>query len=454
MSLLDCTEARQLLDDARLSPQAVAGCRNRLTTFVQRYLPLFPRREHREHVVLALQGRLGNLQRKTCEPIAREAGVDRKPLQLFTGGGKWDDEAVMAEVRLHVAEEFNDPEAVLVLDGSGFPKKGTESCGVQRQWCGRLGKIDNCQVGVFLACVSQGRVGPLGRQLYLPSDWAADSDRRRKCHVPTYVRFREKWQLGLQLLQQASNVPHGWVVADDEFGRVSELRCDLNKRRERYVLDVPCNTLVRAEDLWRPPETTDMTPAASRRKRRKALKCARARKPAFQRVDAWAAAQPESRWKRFEIRPGEKGPLIVHAVQTLVQTRTRGRVGRHERLIVIRTVEANPRMHYCLSNDVRAPLETVVAARLERQRIEDMFKLGKEELGLGHYEVRSWVGWHHHMTLSLLALWFVTLEKWRGGKKDAGNHGAASPAHLQPPVAKTRAISQANCRGSHIGAAA
>jgi SRSO17 transposase len=451
MSLLHCPEAQSLLEDAVVSRQSVLGCGRRLAVFLQRYLPLFYRREHREHATLAIQGRLGNLQRKTCEPIAREAGVERKPLQLFVGNGKWDDEAVMAEVRRHVAEEFDDPQTVFVLDGSGFPKKGTESCGVRRQWCGRLGKIENCQVGVFLACVSQGRVGPLGRRLYLPSDWASDGARRRKCHVPTHVRFRAKWELGLQLVTQASDVPHGWVVADDEFGRVSKLRSILNQRGERYVLDVPCNTTVRGEDLLPSQDEQSLTPAERRRKRWLAAKRARARKPVFQRADAWAAQQPASRWRRIEVRPGEQGPLVVQAIQTVVQTRERGRIGRHERLIVIRTVEAIPRTHYCLCNEAAAPLEEVVAARMCRHRIEEMFELGNQEVGLDHYEVRGWVGWHHHMTLSLLALWFVVLETWRTKKKDAGNYGAASAAHLQPAPAASRAHGRTNRTGSYVG---
>ena len=197
---------------------------------------------------LVIQGRLSHLERKTSEPIARQAGVQRKPVQVFVGSGKWDDEAVMGELRSHVAEAFHDPAATLVLDGSGFPKKGTESCGVQRQWCGRLGKVDNCQVGVFLACVSQGRVGPLGRRLYLPRQWAESPARRRKVPRAAGVRFAEKWQLGLKLIEQARQVPHGWIVADDEFGRVSQLRAKLRGRRQRYVMDVPCNTLVRVRE--------------------------------------------------------------------------------------------------------------------------------------------------------------------------------------------------------------
>src|SRR5439155_2027339 len=155
------------LADAEISAAAVRGCRGRLERFLRRYLPCFYREEQRALARVLLQGKLSKLERKTAEPIAYLAGRQRKPVQHFVGGGCWDDEAVMTELRRQVAEELADPDAVLGLDGSAFPKKGTASCGVARQWCGRLGRVDNCQVGVFLAYVTARGYAPLDRQLYL-----------------------------------------------------------------------------------------------------------------------------------------------------------------------------------------------------------------------------------------------------------------------------------------------
>ena len=178
MSLLDHPEAQALLNDADVTPDTVQGCADRLTGFLQRYLPKFYRIEQRDNATLVIRGLISGLERKTCEPIAIEAGLPRKPIQFFVGAGKWDDEAVMAELRHHVREELAEPDGVVVIDPSAFPKKGTESCGVGRQWCGRLGKVDNCQVGVFLAYAASSGYGPLDRQLYLPEDWADDEARR------------------------------------------------------------------------------------------------------------------------------------------------------------------------------------------------------------------------------------------------------------------------------------
>ncbi len=160
MDILDHPDAQPLLDDADLSA-AVRSCAGRLEAFLARYLPRFYRAEHRRHARTLVEGKLSGLQRKTTEPIATQAGQKRRPLQLFVGAGGWDDTAVLGELRGHVAEELAEPDGVFVLDGSGFPKKGDDSCGVARQWCGRLGKVDNCQVGAFL-CTSEAL--PTGRQ--------------------------------------------------------------------------------------------------------------------------------------------------------------------------------------------------------------------------------------------------------------------------------------------------
>ena len=249
MSLLDHPEAQALLADSVVTPDTVRGRDGRLTAFLRRYLPRFYRSEQRATATLVIRGRIGGLERKTSEPIAIEAGLPRKPVQFFVGSGKWDDEAVMAELRAHVGAEMAAPDGVVVIDGSAFPKKGTESCGVARQWCGRLGKVDNCQVGVFLAYAAGGGYAPLDRRLYLPEDWAGDEARREKCHIPPEVAFREKWQIALELLDRSlPGLAHGWIAGDDEFGRASAFRAALRSRKERYVLDVPCNTAVRDLD--------------------------------------------------------------------------------------------------------------------------------------------------------------------------------------------------------------
>jgi SRSO17 transposase len=398
-SILEHPTAQRLLDATAVDGDAVRTMVERIDGFLERYRPRFVRPEQRENAAVILRGKLSGLERKTVEPIAAEAGVRRRALQKFVGAGAWDDAAVRGELHAHVAEQIGDSAAVLIVDGLAVPKKGDATCGVARQWCGRLGKVENCQVGVYLGYASRGGQALLDARLYLPKERAADAAHRQLTHVPTTVEFAEKWRQALAMVESVGgSVLHGWVVGDDEFGRASEFRQGLRGLKQRYALDVPSNTAVR--DL-------------------------RAGRPAGRRVSpwtsvaAWAEAQPKRAWRTFVVRDGAKGPLRVRAVATMVQARDENRVaGPRERLVVIRSCERQPRTWYVLSNAPEAaPLGDAVRAHASRHRIEELFAEGNGEVGLDHCEVRSWLGWGHHVTLSLLAVWFAQLERRRLGKK-------------------------------------
>ncbi len=441
MSLLDKAEAQALLTDANLTAATVRGCADRLTGFLQRYLPQFYRIEQRDNATLVIRGLISGLQRKTCEPIAIAAQLPRKPIQFFVGSGKWDDEAVTTELRLHVREELAVPDGVVVIDPSSFPKKGTHSCGVARQWCGRLGKVESCQVGVFLVYAAKDGYAPLDRQLYLPEEWAKDKARRAKCHVPPKVKFQEKWQIALDLLDRSlPDLPHGWIAGDDEFGRASQFRAELRSRKERYILDVPCNTLVRDLRKRRPP--------------RKQAGVGRKREVPFQRVDEWAKSRPPSRWERLTVRDAEKGPLQVDAMAVPVRAKQEGRVGPEERLVVMRNVGESG-IDYALSNAAaEVPLVEVVRAQRQRHRIEEFFGAGKGDAGLGHYEVRSWVGWHHHMTLAMVAMWFLSSERRRVGGENPGGDARAVASDLHAVTAVAALDRRGDRSRGHAGAPA
>jgi SRSO17 transposase len=437
MSLLEHPDAQPLLDDAELSAAAVRSCAEALEAFLGRYLPCFYRQEQSGHARTVLRGKLSGLQRKTTEPIASQAGQKRRPLQLFVGAGGWDDRAVLDELRAHVREEVGDAKAVWVLDGSAFPKKGAASCGVARQWCGRLGKVDNCQVGVFLAYAAPRGCALLEGRLYLPEDWAADPKRRRRCHVPEGIAFQEPWRIGLDLLDRSrAALPGRWVTGDDEFGRCTELRAALRLRRLHYVLDVPSNTLVRDVSERRPPSRPGGKP----------------RLPDFERVEQWVARQPAGRWRKVKVRDGEKGPLEVTVLLATVQTRDAGgTVGPRERLVVLR---GSDQTWYTLSNAREAGRAELAGVHGSRHRVEELLGQGKGEVGLGHYEVRSWVGWHHHMTLSLLALWFLQVERLRLGGKNPGGDGAAGAGAVHGAAAAAGAERRGDRGGGQPRAAA
>jgi SRSO17 transposase len=298
--------------------------------------------------------------------------------------------------------------------------------GVQRQWCGRLGKVENCQVGIYLGYVARRDHALIDFRLFLPKDWARRKQRRAKLGVPKEVGFQTRHELMLDMLDEhGAKLPHAWIAGDDELGRSSWFRQELRGRGEQYLLAVPSNTLVRVLAAQGPPVTPGGRP----------------RQAPFLRVDRWCAGVPERAWQTIEVRPGEKGPLVVQAVRTFVEARTEGQPsGTLETLVVFRERQSDGswKHDYLLSNAwVATPLTEFARVFKAEHAIEACLKRAKSEAGLADYQVRTWEGWHHHQTLALLATWFLTQEARRGKNVDACADGAAS-ANDDRPLAECR----------------
>jgi SRSO17 transposase len=405
----------ELLGDAVVPVGLMRGALPRLEEFLRPFADALRSPEQRVNARHYVQGLLSDLPGKDAESIAYLHDRERQGLQKFIGQADWDHRPLLTELARQVGAELGEADAVLVFDPSAFPKKGTESVGVQRQWCGRLGKLDNCQVGVYLGYVSRREHALVDVRLYLPREWAKDRKRRRKAGVPREVRFRTRHELALDMLDQRGPLlPHGWVSGDDEMGRSSWFRQQLRARGERYLLAVPSNTLVR--DLVEPD------PPYSGRGRRPQVP--------FRRADCWCAALAESAWETVEVRDGEKGPLVVQAAWTLVQAKSEGKPSDvAESLVVFRERQGDGtwKHDYLLSNAVLAEPHNEFARVFKAQhRVEECLKRAKGEAGLADYQVRTWEGWHHHQILSLLATWFLTQETRRGKNTDSGADGAAS----------------------------
>jgi SRSO17 transposase len=386
----------------------------RLAEFTLPFAECLARREQRDHARTYLAGLISDLRHKTAGSIAYRHDQPRHGLQHFVGSSTWDHRPLLRELARQVGHELGTPDGVIVFDPSGFPKKGGASAGVQRQWIGRLGKVDNGQVGVFMAYASHREHALVDVRLYLPKGWARDRARRKRCGIPRSVRYRTRHELALEMLAEAGPLlPHDWVTGDDEMGRSSRFRAELRRRKEQYLLAVPSNTTVR--DLEGEAHEWGGRGRPPRR--------------AFEQVRAWAGSLPAGAWRRIEAGDGERGPQFVELVAARVVARTdRGRIGPEELLVVLRRRdEAGAMKHdYYLSN---APPETLpgVLARVARagHRVEEGLQRGKGEAGLSGYQVRTWSGWHHHMALSLVAAWFLVQEARRGKKADAGVDRAA-----------------------------
>jgi len=406
---------QQLLADAEVDPGLLRDLLPRLERFLDPFVELLQRSEQGQHARDYVAGLLSSLEYKNVESIAYLHDQEREPLQGFLGQSPWDHTPWFAALARQVGQQLGSPEGVLVFDPSAFPKKGKASVGVQRQWCGRLGKVDNCQVGVYLAYVGAAEHALVDVRLYLPREWARDRQRCRAAGVPRGERFRTRHELALEMLDRHGGaLPHGWVAGDDEMGRCGPFRQQLRARGERYLLAVPSNTAVR--DLTAPDP-----PYGGHGRRPSAP---------FRRVDRWCAAVPEGAWETLEVRAGEKGPIVVQAARTLVQARTEGRVSDvAEALVVFREAQGDGtwKHDYLLSNAaVGVPLAEYARVFKAEHRVEECLQRAKGEAGLADYEVRTWRGWYHHQALALAATWFLTQESRRGKKMGAGADGGAA----------------------------
>jgi SRSO17 transposase len=419
----------ELLGDAEVPPRLLQGMLPRLERFLQPFVEHLQMAQQRRNAHNYVAGLISNLAAKNAESIAYLHDRERQGLQKFIGQVPWAWTPLLAELARQVGEELGEADGVLVLDPSAFPKKGSESVGVQRQWCGRLGKIDNCQVGVYLAYVTRREHALVDLRLYLPESWASKKKRRRKAAVPDEVTFKTRHELALEMLDEKGPLlPHSWITGDDEMGRSTQFRRDLRARNERYLLCVPNNTLIR--DLAAPPP-----PYRG--------KGPHAQVP-FVRVDRWCARLPATAWTQVEIRAGEKGPLAVEVAQARVLARTeRHDSAETETLVAIRTQQPDGtwKHDYLLSNTAAETSPSEFARVLNAEhRIEECLKRAKGEAGLADYEVRTWNGWHHHQTLSLIGTWFLTQEARRGKKTDPRHDVGADPLCHRNAVASRFAM--------------
>ena len=396
------TATEELLGECEIEAVELTGMLKELKEFGRPYLKLLPDKRLRERGEDFLQGLLSDLERKSIEPIAERLGQYRRPLQYFVGQSDWDHKPMLDLLCRQVVEDLGEESGVLVIDPSAFPKKGRDSVGVTRQWCGRLGKKENCQLGVFLGYVSNKGHALVDERLYMPRDWGRDKARRKKCRVPPGLRFKTAAGLALDMLgERCRALPHRWIVADDEFGRGFAFRRELQRMGERYLLEIPCSLAVRDINASAKPRMSGLRGAP--------------RKAPFVQARRWMSGLRTQDWEKVYVRDGTKAPLIVWAARARVQTRDAGKCSKRAQwLFVIKTNDKIPEYRYYFSNaEEEVGLKEMAHAASARQWIEDCFQRAKGKVGLDHYEVRSWIGWHHHMTLSILALYFLVLEQRR-----------------------------------------
>jgi SRSO17 transposase len=364
-----------------------------------------------------IQGLLLEGGRKTAAGMAARYGGDEQALQQFVSQSPWDGLAVRRAVALRMAQEVGTRGA-WVLDDTGFPKKGTHSAGVARQYSGTLGKVGNCQIGVSLNYATDEGCFPIDFQLYLPRPWVEDASRRRTARIPEDVTFNRKWELGLEMIDRALawGLPVGVVVADAGYGVTTELRGELRQRGLQYVVGIPGEV-----GVWRQAVEPEAPPYQGRGRPRTRP---RNLSPP-QSVAEVAQGLPEESWCEVTWREGTKGPLASRFASVRVQPshgHAHGQVTEPRQWLLIEwPQDAQKPTKFWLSNlPEGTPLRDLVYWAKIRWWVEQNYQQLTEEIGLDHFEGRSWVGWHHHVTLVMVAFDFLVLDGFRANPTSPG----------------------------------
>jgi SRSO17 transposase len=366
---------------------------------------LFARSETRVRSLAYLQGLLSNCERKNGWQLAEWMGeASPYAVQHLLDRARWDADQVRDQIRSYALEELSSADAVLIVDETGFLKKGRHSTGVKRQYSGTAGRIENSQVGVFLCYGSDKGAALVDRELYIPQEWAEDRERRSEAGIPESLEFATKPELARRMIGRAldSGAAAAWVAADEVYGHDSKLRRFLEGRQMAYVLAVASDQRLWQADFMQ------------------------------HRVDAIARNLPASRWKRLSAGFGSKGERLYDwALMPLSK-----QDGWARALLVRRSIEEKPECAYylCYAPNGQDTIETLVRVAGQRWKIEQAFETAKGECGLDHYEVRHWQGWYRHITLSMLAHAVLSVLRARGEKNSrrasaAQRTGTAPPAH-------------------------
>lgn len=403
-----------------------------LSEYHKIYSPFFQRREQREWSEIYLRGLLLEIPRKSIEPIVLATkGSDLnaiRAMQQFVSEGRWEDEKLLQQHWQEVDSTLGEENGVLTLDGSDFAKQGRASVGVKRQYCGELGKRANCQAGVFLGYASTQGYTLLDRRLYLPEEWVSSeefAERRQQCGVPAEISFQTKLELSWEMIQaqvKAGVLRYRWLTCDEAFGRDTTLLDQIASTGIWYFAEVPHDT-----HLWQQRPETEL-PVWTGRGRKPTTRRLVAGESTAQTVLELVTSLSPQQWSRHCIKEGSKGPIVADFACLRVIAVREGLPGPEVWLVVRRNLISGELKTFLCNAPIQTPVETLVWVSGMRWPIETCFEEGKQYLGMGDYEMRSWLGWHHHMTLCILAHHFLVRLQLRLKKLSHSNFASSSSA--------------------------
>lgn len=414
-----------------MDPVVFAQVASTFSAFHQRFAPLFGRPEARQRSEQYLRGLLvQQTDRRNAENLAEAVtGATPRALQRFLSESPWRIAPVIDALQTELGQRLNTPDGVFVLDETGFPKQGRHSVGVARQYCGTLGKVGNCQLGVFLAYVSERGHALVDHRLYLPRAWTDDAARRQATGVPSAVTYQSKAELGLAMLGQAQargSLSGDWVTADEDYGKVPSLRDALATAGWHYVLEVPWSTPV-FERL----ATTAVPDWSGHGRRPTRVRLAEGEAPS-RSAQAIAAEIGPAEWQVLLVAEGAQGPRQYQFAARRVWEARDGLPGPAGWLVLRHNLDGSEPKAYLSNAPASTPLLIMARVGAQRWPIETEFQTEKGETGLDEYEVRGWSGWQHHITLALLAGAFLLAIQQEWGEK----HATRDPAPGQPGAAR------------------
>jgi SRSO17 transposase len=428
--LPDCRQIDYLYDIPKfdLRENDVADFMNEYKGYHDIFRDCFHRSESREHFFKYMAGQFSDAERKSIEPIALKVEDGKvRPMQRFVSEAQWDDKNILAKYRNEVNTDMGDPNGVLIFDETGFPKKGNHSVGVGRQYCGAIGKVDNCQVGVFAAYASPMGYALIGHRLFVPEKWFEEEyeEKRDKCKMPGDLTFKTKPQLASEMfdeIKEEGTLPFKYVVADTLYGTSPGFMAQLEDIPDiTYFVSVPRDTL-----CWlKMPVVEEKEYRYRGEVRTKTVLGKNEKKPIS--VSELAEKTNDYYWYERTVSEGAKGPINYEFSKRRVVLSIDGLPNRTVWLVMKRTISEDPAYYYYISNAfLSTRLPTFVWLSGVRWAIEQCFEETKSELGMDHYEVRKHQGWYHHILTCMLGHFFLWHLKIKLGEKNTVCHTLAA----------------------------
>jgi SRSO17 transposase len=396
----------------------------KLDEYLKEFADCFGRRDTREHLSVYVRGQLSDLPEKSVEPIAVNSGVAPRTLQEFLSQLVWDHDKMRDQVQQRVAAQHTGPHRIGIFDETSDPKKGIKTPGVQKQWCGNLGKVENCMVTVHLGFAQGDFHCLLDGELFLPESWSEDRERCREAGIPDTMTYRPKWEIALELYDRAirNGVSFDWLTFDEGYGSKPELLRQLIQRGQNFVAEVPKSLM---SWIKAPRVVTRPYRRAGRGRSRQVPRLA-SNSPKAKRVDEWVNSREfaEQPWQCFRVKDGEKGPAVWECKKVMLTVKDeQGLPGARLHLLVARHVLDPGELKFFVSNaPEQASSGKLLLVALSRWRVERCFQDQKSEIGLDQYEGRRYIGLKRHMVLSMVSYLFLAQVRQGWGKKSGSNH--------------------------------